>query len=234
MRRVLYVAVFPLAISILPAPAHAWGEVGHTAICQIAFEELTDTARGQVERLLKLDDRYDTLAASCNWPDKPRKRAIEHFANLPRSAGGLDASDPCPLSERCVVTAIAVDAGVLVDPNATDQQKLDALLGHWVGDIHQPMHVGFRDDRGGNRIGERGTSCNSLHSVWDTCILTKSMSDDALLIATELSAEISPDDKPAWLHSEPIDWANESVRYRHHDQRRILPRPARCLLVRLS
>ena len=88
-----------LAISFFPATANAWGEVGHNAICQIAFEELTDSAREQVERLIELDDRYDTFAASCRWPDRPRKRAAEHFVNLPRSAGGLDAGDPCPLSE---------------------------------------------------------------------------------------------------------------------------------------
>ena len=212
MRRVLYVAVFPLAISILPAPAHAWGEVGHTAICQIAFEELTDTAREQVERLLKLDERYDTFAASCNWPDRPRKRAIEHFVNVPRSAGGLVTGDPCPLASKCVVTAIDVDAGVLSDANATDEQRLDALkfLGHWVGDIHQPMHVGFRDDRGGNRIGERGTSCSSLHSVWDTCILTKGMSDDAMQNAARLGDEIAASQPAGWTDSDPLDWANES------------------------
>lgn len=42
MRRLLQVAALPLVVGILPAPAHAWGEVGHTATCQIAFEELTE------------------------------------------------------------------------------------------------------------------------------------------------------------------------------------------------
>jgi hypothetical protein len=40
------------------------------------------------------------------------------------------------------------------DRNASDADKLASLkfLGHWVGDVHQPLHVSFADDRGGNEI----------------------------------------------------------------------------------
>jgi hypothetical protein len=52
-------------------------------------------------------------------------------------------------------------------------------LGHWVGDIHQPLHVSFADDRGGNGIDARLTGrCgrskfrpDNLHAVWDNCLL---------------------------------------------------------------
>jgi len=48
-----------------------------------------------------------------------------------------------------------------------DQAKLASLkyLGHWVGDIHQPLHVSFADDRGGNFIRESGPCVNSQHTV---------------------------------------------------------------------
>jgi hypothetical protein len=71
-----------------------------------------------------------------------------------------------------VVSGIKDDFAVLASPNATDEEKLAALKfpGHWVGDIHQPMHAGFRDDRGGNHVRMLGSSCESLHTLWDRSI----------------------------------------------------------------
>jgi hypothetical protein len=45
-------------------------------------------------------------------------------------------------------------------------------------DIHQPLHVSFEDDRGGNGVlvmGECSTS--NLHSAWDTCLVTKAVGE---------------------------------------------------------
>jgi hypothetical protein len=46
-----------------------------------------------------------------------------------------------------VVTAIAADFAALSRAGATDAEKLTALkfLGHWVGAVHQPLHVSFKD-----------------------------------------------------------------------------------------
>ena len=150
----LRIAAFVAAPLLLYAPAAlAWGGLAHEAICEIAFLELNDTARQRVIALIRQDREFRTFRASCNWPDRPRQRASEHFVNLPRDATGL-GDDPCPLAEKCVVTAIEEDFAVLASPDATDTEKLEALkfLGHWVGDIHQPLHAWFEDDRGGNRI----------------------------------------------------------------------------------
>ena len=48
------------------------------------------------------DPEFDTFAESCSWPDRPRRRAREHFVNLPRDADGF-GDDPCPLADECVV-----------------------------------------------------------------------------------------------------------------------------------
>jgi hypothetical protein len=85
--------------------------------------------------------------------DSEFKRAAEHFLNLPRDSKGL-TSDECPLAGACVLTAILYDFKILQAKENTDASKLVALksLGHWVGDIHQPLHVSFLDDKGGNTI----------------------------------------------------------------------------------
>ena len=48
----------------------------------------------------------------------------------------------CPVAPKCLFTAIATDLEVLRTSN-DDAAKLASLkyLGHWVGDIHQPLHV---------------------------------------------------------------------------------------------
>ena len=93
--------------------ALAWGGLGHEAICELAFLELDDTARQRVIALIRQDPEFTTFRASCNWADRPRQRAPEHFVTLPRDATGLDGYE-CPMAEECVVSAIADDLAVLV------------------------------------------------------------------------------------------------------------------------
>ncbi len=46
------------------------------------------------------------------------------------------------------------------------------FLGHWLVDIHQPLHVSFASDLGGNKVKITSTSkCNNLHWYWDECLL---------------------------------------------------------------
>jgi hypothetical protein len=85
------------------------------------------------------------------------------------------------------------------------------FLGHWVGDVHQPLHVSFADDRGGNGVlvtGECGAS--NLHSAWDTCLVTKAVGADVGEAATELMKSITPAKIQSWTQTGPKDWANES------------------------
>jgi len=139
-----------------PAPALAWGDLGHKIVCQIAFQELNDKARAEVIRLIALDEKFDSFTDACTWPDHPRQRAEEHFINVPRTLQTI-ATAQCQGASTCLFTAIVTDREVL-RTSTDDAAKLASLkfLGHWVGDIHQPLHVSFADDRGGNFIRESG------------------------------------------------------------------------------
>jgi hypothetical protein len=75
--------------------------------------------------------------------------------------------------------------------SATEQERLEALkyVGHWVGDLHQPLHASFEDDRGGNAIGVSGGLCSrDLHAVWDRCIIEQGLPGDSHTLARQLSA----------------------------------------------
>jgi len=166
--------------------AWAWGDLGHKIVCQIAFQELNAKARAEVVRLIALDSTFDSFTDACTWPDHPRKRAEEHFINVPRTLHTI-ATAQCLAVSKCLFTAIVTDLEVL-GTSSDDQANLESLkfLGHWVGDIHQPLHVSFADDRGGNFIRESGPCENSLHTVWDTCIIEKKLGMDPQTVARDL------------------------------------------------
>jgi hypothetical protein len=199
------------ALLALCDSALAWGDLGHKVICEIAFRLVEPDTRAGVRRLIETDTEFKTFADSCVFPDHPRRRASEHFINLPRDAKGL-ASDECPQADRCVLSAILADSKVLASKADTDADRLIALksLGHWVGDIHQPLHVSFGDDRGGNNISVNGQCAGNLHATWDNCLVLYAVGPDASDAATDLLSAISPETRTRWVASEPRDWANES------------------------
>jgi len=90
------------------------------------------------------------------------------------------------------------------------------FLTHFVGDCHQPLHVSYEYDRGGNdvKVSFFGTATN-LHAVWDTNIIEK-WNDDWQSAASDLQDFI--DQNPNIVDSytadmDPLSWADESFMY---------------------
>lgn len=173
--RILPVLAVAGAFGVLWSPqALAWGDLGHEVVCQIAFQELTPQARSAVRALIANDPEFKTFAKSCTWPDDPpRQRPPEHYVNLDRAAAAF-GDHACPEADRCVVSAILNDTRdlVLID-DESEQLRLLKSLGHWVGDVHQPMHVSFEDDRGANSVNVGEPCGGNLHAVWDSCVIER-------------------------------------------------------------
>jgi hypothetical protein len=208
------ILVFTLLASFaFPTQGKAWGDLGHKVICGMALQLVQPTTRVAIDRLTALDGRYATFADSCVFPDHPRIRSDEHFVNLPRDSKGLD-HDNCPEADKCVVTAILDDSRILADKSQSDAVRAEALmsLGHWVGDIHQPLHVSFADDRGGNTIKVTGECSGNLHSVWDTCLVLYALGPDEADAQRDLLAHLTPERQREWSGGGPKDWANESFK----------------------
>jgi hypothetical protein len=85
-----------------------------------------------------------------------------------------------------------------------------AFLIHFIGDLHQPMHVGKNRDLGGNKIsvmffGNR----KNRHSVWDSGII-----EQEKLSYTEFAAFASVHTrarKAEWENDDLETWIKESV-----------------------
>ncbi len=207
--RMILLAIFGFAS--MCSHAYAWGDEGHKIICELAFRLSAPDTRAAIGKLIQSDDEFSTFSDSCIYPDHPRRRAEEHFLNLPRDSKGL-VSDECPAASKCVLTAILNDFKVLASKSENSADRLIALkyLGHWVGDIHQPLHVSFADDRGGNTIQVSGECTSNLHATWDSCLVESAVGPDVADAATDLINDINPVMTAKWVASRPRDWANES------------------------
>jgi hypothetical protein len=206
-----YVCVVMPALVSQCSNALAWGDEGHKIVREIAFRLAQPDTRAAVRKLIRSDKEFDTFSESCVFPDHPRKRASEHFINLARNSPGL-TSDDCPQADKCVLSAILNDSKILASKSAKKADRLLALkfLGHWVGDIHQPLHVSFEDGRGGNNISVSGLCSGKLHPTWDTCLVEKAVGTDVADAVDELEDAITPEMITKWTASDPREWANES------------------------
>jgi hypothetical protein len=184
-----------LAGVAISSEARAWGKFGHLTICDLAYRNLTPVSRDVVRQLLRggitvpgrgeMPARhYTSFNVGCLEEDEiPRRNPNDHFINLSRQTAAI-TSDECPAAAargECILVGIRRDLEILKDTSRSRPDRVIALmaLGHWVGDIHQPLHVSFADDRGGNGIdarvsggcGKSGYRATNLHAVWDNCIL---------------------------------------------------------------
>jgi hypothetical protein len=129
-----------------------------------------------VKELLK----GESLSNVANWADYVKSESewshtkSWHFVNIP---DGEDYSSSDHSHDGDVVGAITEMVAVLVKKGTDPVAKENALkfIVHFVGDLHQPLHAGRPDDRGGNdvRITFEGKNSN-LHALWDTLMIVKS------------------------------------------------------------
>ena len=166
--------------------AWAWGDYGHRTTAAIAEAELSISARAEIARLLGAAPQLGTptcplasLADASVWPDcvrhlKPRFSFADHWPYIDVSICGPFIITPanCPDGD-CVTAQVDCLSRVLADRSRPQRERLEALafLTHFVGDLHQPLHVGENDDRGGNDVaatfdGMSGPRLN-LHGLWD-------------------------------------------------------------------
>jgi hypothetical protein len=178
----------------------AWGDAGHRRVADVAELRLADDTHRALAPLLEsatladVSVRMDERKADSGWDwAKPL-----HYVNIAKGAPGYDRDRDCP-DGTCVVAAVAHYAHVLGDPARTVAERRLALemVTHLVGDLHQPLHVGFAEDRGGNSVtfDWQGESW-SVHAFWDAYLPRQPGVLDAG-IAGEVGGSV-------------VDWADES------------------------
>jgi hypothetical protein len=147
-----------------------WGQNGHRATGKIAENHLNKRAKKRIDKLLNGQSLafVSTYADEIKSDSAYRKYYSWHYVNMDLEESYADATKN-PKGD--IVTGINKCIKVLKDNNSSEEDKSFHLkmLVHFVGDLHQPMHIGQKEDKGGNAIQVEwfGKETN-LHAVWDT------------------------------------------------------------------
>lgn len=184
MKYLLLVAALILS-SFSFASEEDWGRTGHRATGEIAEEYLSKKTKKQIDQILN----GQSLALVSTYGDDIksdpayRQYGPWHYVNMEegQTAYSEELADPA----GDLVLAIRKCVEVLKDKNASreDKEFYLKMLVHFIGDLHQPLHAGRGEDKGGNDIQVRwfGQGSN-LHRVWDS-----EMINDFQMSYTELA-----------------------------------------------
>ena len=156
---------------ITPYSSFAWGKKGHELVAEIAFALLDSNTKTEVRKYLN----GTSIEDAANWMDAVRGdhkydyMKPWHYLNIEKGSEYVATTEPN------LVNALNKSIEVLKhkDKLSDEDIKFNLLvIFHLVGDMHQPLHVGYGNDKGGNDIQVKYLGHpNNLHRVWDTEIV---------------------------------------------------------------
>ncbi len=212
----------------LASPASAYWEFGHQTIARIAYANVKPQTRATIRRILATapllgtpECKATTIEGASVWPDciKPLKDAGGqsrfgyaynwHFQDA-------NICQPFALEEackdgNCVSAQITRDVALLRDRRTGAKERVQALafLIHFVGDLHQPLHAGEKNDKGGNDVaasyGVYSPRRFNLHSVWDGTLAERAITSGPSLVRRYPAAE-----RARMAAGTVTDWSRES------------------------
>lgn len=211
----LHLSLFLLSFS---TGIFALGQTEHRITGEIAKRHINEHTTQAIRDILG----YESLAEASNYADEMRSNPSEywqktastyHYVTVPKGKTYKQVGAP---KKGDAVFALNKFAKTLTDPNSSPADKSLALKFtiHIIGDLHQPLHAGNGQDRGGNDIKLKffGKDTN-LHRLWD-----KGLTSKRQLSYTEwsnwLDREITSDDIKTWQTSDPLVWIEESTKIR--------------------
>ena len=214
LRRFATAGLLILCIAAAIRPAYCWDGFAHMVVCQIAFDRLTPTTKGEVAALVQsFNQRGDvtdlgpdlapyTEVTIGAWMDDLKAEDREynrwHFIDLPctpdASAADVRDFDAVAANTPNAVTVINDCVKTLRDQAASvdDRTRSLAFLTHLVGDVHQPLHAVGRQ-RGGNdyKIATLPSfdptwRISNLHAFWDNAYRYDSVDGKITVVVADL------------------------------------------------
>lgn len=171
MRFSLIIVAFLLTSSF--CRADDWGRTGHRTTAAIAEVYLSAKAKRNISKLLGREMLVTVSTYGDEIKSDPimRKYSPWHYLNItPGKTYETAKKNP----EGDLIVGINTCKEKLTSDKTSREDKVFYLkmLIHLIGDLHQPLHVGRAEDKGGNDIQVRWwDSGTNLHSVWDSKII---------------------------------------------------------------
>ncbi|MFL1896984.1 S1/P1 nuclease [Aquimarina sp. 2-A2] len=167
--RILLVVFASLMVNLCMAKED-WGKTGHRTTAKIAEKYLTKRAARKIRLLLDGNSiaEVSTYADDIKSDKEFRKFGPWHYVNF---KFGERYSKETAYQGGDIIQGIQTCIDILNTETSTQEDKAFYLkmLVHFIGDLHQPLHVGRGEDKGGNDIQVQWFKKGSnLHRVWDS------------------------------------------------------------------
>jgi hypothetical protein len=200
------IMVFTAFMLLSISNTFAWGKTGHHLVADIAGSIMNENVKENVQRYLGNTSFED----AAEWMDEVRSQHQDdymkpwHYINLENGESYV------PGNGDNIIDRLNITYGDLQHKQNLSIETINTdllLLFHLVGDLFQPLHVGYGSDRGGNdyqvNLNGRGTN---LHAVWDKDIIEdENISlDDCMALYKKMSpaqiANIKNTDFAGWMN----------------------------------
>jgi len=208
--KLIYTLLLLIICSSFNSSAPRWGATGHRVIGEIAESHLKSSSKRKIKKLLngKSLAFVSTFGDEIKSDRRYREFYTWHFINMPLDAT-YETSEKHPDGD--LVTGINFCKNIITDKNSSDEDKVFylKLLVHFIGDLHQPMHIGLKEDKGGNDFKLQWFYKDSnLHRVWDSEMINsfdmgyKELAENVDVLTKKQVKEIQ--------EGTVIDWVNET------------------------
>lgn len=201
--------VISCALSLLSVCGFAWGAKGHKIVAEYA--KLALSADQHIVDSVQYFLGNMTFQEASVWMDEVRSDKTydylkpRHYVNVERDATFVKTKD------ENVVTELEMVISILTAKGPRDKDKIAMALRelfHLVGDIHQPLHCGYAEDKGGNTINVGYGDSENLHSAWDSGLIKEE--NIGLNDCLKLSNTISAAEQKDIQKIDVLKWMNES------------------------
>lgn len=186
-----------------------WGQTGHRVTAEVASENLTKKAKKEIDKLLN----GMSLAVASTYADeiksdsRYREYGPWHYVNVPFDKT-YQEGEKNPKGD--IIFGVDKCISALKNSSTSEEDKIFYLkmLVHLIGDLHQPLHLGLEDDKGGNDFQiqwfNEGTN---LHRVWDS-----QMIESYAMTYTELTSnlpKLTKEEIKSIQKGTVLDWTEE-------------------------
>lgn len=203
-------AVLTCFFVLLYCSAFSWGPQGHRLIALIARSQLDRDVISTVDFYLKGTSWEEAATWMDDVQKEPRYEYMKpwHFVNVEKDKTYVPTKDQNVVNklEYC----IRMFQFRAYQTEETMHETLKILF-HLVGDIHQPLHCGYAEDKGATTVHlylvQKETN---LHKVWDSEIINNKNMDIWYLAKVLVGMKLS-DKKLAEIEkTNVLGWMNES------------------------
>jgi len=151
MNKLLFSITLIVSIIIIPQKTYAWGKKGHALVSQVAFKYLDENTKKIV--LQYLDGT--TIEDAANWMDNIKSdhsfdyMKPYHYANFEKGENVEETNG------SNIIYQLNQTIKDLQNKKKLSKEQIKTkiqIIFHLIGDLHQPLHVGYGNDKGGNTV----------------------------------------------------------------------------------